>query len=57
MVKILIIVTKQTSNCLWDVEVGSDNHVHCNKYLSSLEYHSWLGKLSVPEEHQRKPLL
>jgi hypothetical protein len=34
---------------LWDVDICSDNHVHYNKYLSSLEYHSRSGKLSVPE--------
>jgi hypothetical protein len=44
-------------NLLWDVDVRSNNHIHYNKYLSSLEYHSRLGKLSVPEEHQRKLLL
>jgi hypothetical protein len=41
---------------LWDVDIRSDNHVHYNKYLSSLEYHSWSRKLSVPEEHRRKLL-
>jgi hypothetical protein len=42
---------------VWDVDICSDNHVHHNKYLLSLEYHSWSGKLSMPEEHQRKFLL
>jgi hypothetical protein len=36
---------------LWDVHIRSDSHVHYNKYLSFLEYHSQSGKLSMPEEH------
>jgi hypothetical protein len=36
---------------LWDVDIRSDSHIHYNKYLSSLEYYSQSGKLSVPEEH------
>jgi hypothetical protein len=40
-----------------EVDIRSDNHMHYNKYLSSLEYHSRSGKLIVPEEHRRKLLL
>jgi hypothetical protein len=25
---------------MWDVDIRSDNHIHYNKYLSSLEYQS-----------------
>jgi hypothetical protein len=43
---------------LWYVNTRRDNHVNYKKYLSLLEYHSWSGRLSMPQEHrQNLPLL
>jgi hypothetical protein len=50
-------ISNGAQNLVWDVDIRSDNHVNYNKYLSSLEYHSWSGKLSVREEHRWKLLL